>query len=202
MRFQGCFLKLSTEIKCFISPISNIEGQKGLLVTCEKQKLIDDMINKYLANSYNNLDVLQQNLIHDSVSQMICKPITKDYSVWVFSILKGLEARIKEIFQHNNITLYEKQGFCIYDRNASSKKYLFTKQNNKFQLDSSIVSINDVNTINVLGKCYDYLNKNRNSLFHTKQIGASRVLNSSNNAEKIIYEVMNLFEESYSKLGY
>ncbi|MBS5934616.1 MAG: type II toxin-antitoxin system RnlA family toxin [Clostridiales bacterium] len=202
MRFQGIFLKLSAEIKCFLSPISSIHDQKGTLAICGHKMIIDSVIAKNLPKSHPNLKDLQQDLIHDSVSQLICKPITKDYSVWAFSILKGLEARIKEIFQHNSVTIYDKQGFSIYDSVNRKNIPLFKKNLGKFELDTSIISITHGDTINVLGECYDYLNKNRNYLFHTKQIGASRVLNTPDEAETIIYDVMKLFEESYNKLGY
>lgn len=202
MRFQGIFLKLSAEIKCFLSPISSIHDQKGTLAICGHEMIIKDVIEKNLPKSYANLMDLQKDLIHDSVSQLICKPITKDYSVWAFSILKGLEARIKEIFQRNNVTIYDKDGFSIYDRIQGKKVPIFKKNSGKFELDTSIIPITHGDTINVLENCYDYFNKNRHCLFHTKQIGASYVLNTPDKAEIIIYDVMKLFEESYNTLGY
>lgn len=200
MKFQGVFLRLSSEVKCFLSPISSIHSQKGTLAIKGHQLMIDNVISKNMSQSYQKLNTLQQDLIHDSVSQMICKPITKEYSVMVFSILKGLEARIKEIFQHNGVTIYDKHGFT---KNVSKQFVpLFKKSVGKYQLDTSIVSITDGNTVAVLGDCYDYLNKNRNCLFHTKQLGASRVLGTPDEAKIIIFDVMNLFEDSYNKLGY
>lgn len=202
MRFQGIFLKLSSEVKCFLSPISTIHSQRGTLAIYGHQMMIANVISKNMPFSYTKLNTLQQELIHDSVSQMICKPITKEYSVWAFSILKGLEARIKEIFHHNRVTIYDKHGFSKHDNTSSKYVPLFKKNRGKFELDTSLVSITDGNTITVLGDCYDYFNKNRNCLFHTKQIGASRVLATPSEAELIINNVINLFEDSYNKLGY
>jgi hypothetical protein len=202
MKFQGVFLKLSAEVKCFLSPISTIQGQKSSLAISGHQMMIDNLINKFLPQAYANLNILQQNLIHDSVSQLVCRPITKEYSVWVFSILKGLEARIKEIFQRNSIVIYDKLGFKMYNNITSSYAPIFNKTGQNYHIDSSITSITDGNTVAVLDDCYDFFAKNRNCLFHTKQIGASRILATSSEAESIIYNVMKLFEESYIKLSY
>ena len=64
------------------------------------------------------------------------------------------------------------------------------------------VPISDANTLNVLSECYDYFNKNRHQIFHTKQMGATKILSTPNEAEKIIYEVLKLFEDSYNILNY
>lgn len=201
MRFQGMMLQLCAEVKCFIAPLGHIYVEKTDTGTVEND--IYSVIEKFMPNSYSNLSVLQQDLIHDSVAQIVCKPVTRDFSVWTFSILKGLESRIKDIFAHESIIIYDKQGFSIFDKKEQKKKGLFFQnRNGKYVVNTSIVSINDGNTLNMLSDLYDYFNRNRNCLFHTRQFGATKTLGSEAEAIYIIQNVMRLFENSYNVLGY
>lgn len=202
MRFQGMMLQLCAEVKCFIAPLGHIIYDKKCYAG-DVESVIQSYIERFMPNSYSNLNQLQQDLIHDSVAQMVCKPVTKDFSVWTFSILKGLESRIKDIFAHESITVYDQKGFSIYDKSVRKHRGMFSKDTSgKFVVDTSIVSIADGNTLDVLSDLYDFFNKNRNCLFHTKQVGATKTLTLDADAINIIQNVMRLFENSYIVLGY
>lgn len=147
LMFQGTFLILATEVKCFLEPISKNVEQITLDNISKNEKYIEQIIKNNLRNSYDNLNELQQDLIYSSIAQMVYKTPAKDYSVWGFSILKGLEHRIKEVLGKNGVTVYDKKGFTIRKRNITDSSKtdfmpVFIKNNlGKFVVNTSIVPI-------------------------------------------------------------
>ena len=78
-------------------------------------------------------------------------------------------------------------------------KNIFLFNDGKHVVDTSIVSINDVNTLNALSDCYTFICKNRNTLFHIKQtIVGTRTLDTPEEAESIIYDACEIIEKSYT----
>ena len=123
------------------------------------------------------------------------KPKLKDYGVISFPALKALEGRIKQILKNNRVEIYT--DFSV------DKKPLFIKNvSGEYILNSSLGLIIDGNTTKILGNCYNYYNKYRHTLFHTRQSldSTTRIL-SITIAEEIIYNVCELLENSYNILG-
>lgn len=203
MLFQGYLMLLHIEVKSFIAAYSYVkteldgirEEQKS-----EKTKKVDEIISKIMPSSYTKLDQLIQDLIHDSVVQIIERNNLRDYSAWAFPALKALEGRTKQILMFEKIRVNDKLGF----KTKVKEEYMqiFKYNGVKHEIDRSIISINDVNTLNVLSDCYSYLCKQRNPNFHVLQVlNATRRIEKSEDAENIIYEVCKIIEESYVLLG-
>lgn len=208
--FQGYKMKLYTEIKCFINALGISFKPKNNTSGLESSHLDDndeilEKINNIMEKSYTNLSKLEQSLIYDSMTQVIRKYEYIDYSVWTFPVLKALESRIKQIFKNEGIIIKD-QGFKITCKRGTEKTTypIFSKDNkdDTFYVNTGIVKIKNGNTLGELSKCYTYYNKNRHTLFHTKQQTiATRTIDTQEEAERIVYEVCKLIDSSYKNLG-
>lgn len=205
--FDGFLMKLHAEVKCFLAAYQHVETVQRINGV-QNSKKIEEKIAKLLERSYNNLNTLLQNLLFDSVSQITYRVPSKDYSVWAFPALKALEGRIKDILKRNSVIINDRVGFAkkVVENSEEITKPIFIKHDtipDKFIIDTSIINITDVNTLEELSNCYTYFNKNRHILFHTKQnLALTRTLKTPEEGESIVFAVCNLFEESYNKLGY
>lgn len=201
MSFQGCFIKLYTEVKCFIGTFANISNITKSSMQLKNEKKVEQLLEKYLPDSNDIIDEMQKDLIYDSIAQMVCKPLTKDYSIWTFSILKALEARIKHIFNNNGITIHDERGFALKIGKNKIPMFNFDQASKLYSVNDGIIPITDANTLDELEKMYNYFKQNRDSLFHTRQVGATRKLATEIEAENIIIKTCDLINGSYKILG-
>lgn len=200
MSFQGCFIKLYTEVKCFVGTFTHISSITKSSKQIAKEKQIEQLLEKHLPDSISLISDMQKDLIYDSIAQIVCKPITKDYSIWTFSALKALEARIKHIFNNNGITIHDERGFTLKNGSQKIPMFNFDKTSNLYSVNVGIISITDANTLGELAKLYNYFKQNRDGLFHTRQVGATRVLANEADAENIIFKTCTLINDSYKIL--
>lgn len=202
MCFQGYLMLLHAEVKSFISAYEYVktelfkvnEEQKS-----EKELMVQKMIQQLMPVSYNKLDALFQDYIHDSIMQIVMRNQLREYSAWTFPILKALEGRIKQILGYNNVRIKDSIGFKIkVNRESQDYEKIFLYENGKHVVNTGIVSIQDGNTLNVLSDCYTYICQNRNPLFHVKYtISGTRKVTTPEDAENIIYEACKMIEQSY-----
>lgn len=196
LMFQGCVMRLCAEIECFLAALS-IKSE--YVAEAGKQPIdpnvIEKIVKKQFPSSYEKLHELFKDLLFDSFSLCIQQPTLRDYGVVSFPALKALEGRIKQIFKNNQI-----QTDTEFSINRSP--LFITNVNGEYILDTSLVSISDVYTINILGSCYDYYHKFRHTLFHTRSSlnSTTRILSIAF-AEEIINHVCELIENSYNVLG-
>jgi hypothetical protein len=196
LMFQGYVMRLYAEIECFLAGLSvKSEYIEDACNHAVDSSVIDSVVKRQFPNSYEKLHELFKDLIFDSFSLCLQKPILRDYGVISFPALKALEGRIKQIFKNNGIEIDNKFS---YDR----KPLFITNAYGEYILDASLIPITDGNTINILGNCYDYFHKYRHTLFHTRQsLDLTTRILSIAIAEEIIYHVCELFEKSYNVLG-
>jgi len=205
LRFQGYLMKLHVEVKCFLNAYTYVRTEVQTIqankIATNETKILN-VINTELRNSYDKLDPLLQDLLYDAITQIVIRPSARDYSVWTFPALKALEGRIKQMFSFEGIRINDKIGFAVKDIRTNTKRPMFNFVGAKHVINTSIVSISDGNTLSELSDCYTYWNKNRNELFHAKQVlGMTRQIGTPEEAENIIYEVCKLVEKSYIKVG-
>lgn len=202
MCFQGYLMLLHIEVKSFINTYEYVKTDLIKVDSEQKSKkelMVQEKIQQLMPVSYNKLNVVLQDYIHDSIIQIIMRNELKEYSAWTFPVLKALEGITKQILGYNGIRINDNIGFKIrVQRNPDKYEYIFTKQDGKQIVNKGIVSIQDVNTLNALSDCYTYLCQNRNPLFHMKQASAAtRRLTTPDDAEVIIYEACKIIEQSY-----
>ncbi len=208
MLFQGYLMLLHVEVKSFISAYSYVKTELdniGEEKKSEKAIKVNEIINKIMPCSYNKLEPLFQDLIYDSIVQLIERNELRDYSAWAFPVLKALEGRTKQILLFENIRVNDKIGFKFnISEDTVNKEYknIFLHNGINHIVDTSIIPITDVNTLNALRDCYSYLCKQRNPNFHVSQVlRFTRKLEKPEDADNIIYETCKIIEKSYVLLG-
>ncbi len=206
LSFQGYLMQLHTEVKCFINAYKYVKTQIDNQTNEENKKReqnVNIIINKYLSNSYQNLEDYLKDQIYDSIDLIVIHNEMRDYSSWTFQILKALEGRIKQIFSYEGIIINDKKGFKL--KNSSNQWVPLFNYNDKtceYTINKNIVNITNVNIIEILNSAYTYLNKNRSEIFHTKPIlTGSRRIDTPEEAEAIVFKVCKIIEESFNKLG-
>ena len=191
MRFQGLLMNLYIEIKTFLFAYEVNFGAERTTDTPELSARIEETINAHLTKSYNNLDVLLQDLLHDALKYVETRTEFRDYGTWTFPALKALEGRLKQMFHFGGVTV-DRNGFGGF----------FDKNNNQYELHCAKTVQVGPAIARSINDCYNYYNKNRHSLFHTDQLlAATRRLSTQEEAANIIFEVCGLIEKSYCELG-
>jgi len=206
MLFQGYLMMLHVEVKSFISAFGYVKTELDKVIEEEKTQneiKVNAIINKLMPVSYNKLEKLLQDFIYDSIVQIVQKTELKgDYSAWIFPVLKALEGRTKQILLLNGIKINDKIGFKVKPAGSNDYQSIFLYNSLKHEVDTSIISITDGNTLNALSKCYSYLSKNRNTTFHVSQVlNFTRKVETQEEAENIVYETCKLIEDSYILIG-
>lgn len=211
--YQGHLMNLYLEVKSFMSPLAgNIETEiidaRGI-VKKDKNKEIDKYINTYVPTAYNGFNDTIQGFIRDTFRMIITNDEFSEYSSWTFPILKVLEYRIKQMLGFKEIYLDDKKGFQYrnleYRKNMNPKhkwKYIFLKKDIHYTLDRKLSGKFSQDEADCLLECYNFFNRNRHTLFHTKQeILGTRVLKTKEEAKMIIFDTCNLLENSCIKWG-
>lgn len=197
--YQGCLFKLYSEMKCFLAPFNVKMETKFEGKTIETNK-VDELVKKHMPNSYDKIDSILVDFVHDSFAQINSAVECKDYSAWAFSALKGLEAYIKQLFLKNGTVINDKKGFAVTILGHRKPVPTFTKDGatGEYIINAGAVSITNTDYRNALEESYRYFNANRHLLFHTKQILATtKRIEDSSEAELIVYKVCEIFEKYY-----
>ena len=114
----------------------------------------------------------------------------KDYTVFVFPALKGLESYIKKLFLTNGITI-TRDGFNEYFQVSSKVK--LTEESKKI--------INNHTVIKAIEDSYAYFKKQRHGLFHVDgTIETARLIESKKESEDILEDIFNVMEKTYSNI--
>lgn len=202
MVYQGTFFKLYAEVQCFLNPL-------GIVVDTivDKRVLdkngVDLLVHKAIPNAYDNIDINLRDYLYDSFVHIKNNLECKDYSLWTFPALKGLEALIKQLLLKNGTIMDDNKGFSLYSHVSGKVEPIFIRNSRSgiYELNTMLVTAKDNSFKTALSETYDYFNKNRHVLFHTKQLlQTTPRLNSSSEAEVIIYKVCELFNGYYELL--
>ena len=117
MLFQGYLMLLHVEVKSFISAFGYVKTELDKVEDEQKSQneiKVNELINKLMPNSYNNLNELLQDFIYDSIVQIIQRNTLRDYSAWTFPVLKALEREELNKYSHlMRLELVIKNGFKV-----------------------------------------------------------------------------------------
>lgn len=194
--FQGTLFKIYLEITCFLTGLGfkleqEVNGEKV------ENDNVENIVKKMLPNSYDKIDRIFIDFIHDSYIQIESKIKYRDYSICTFSSLKGLEGFIKQILLKNGIRLNDKLGFSIKDSNGEIKPIFINTASGHILNEDLVTGVDSLNKIG-LEETYRFYYKHRHTLFHTKQVlCATRRITDKAIAEKIVVDVCELFEKHY-----
>lgn len=190
--FQGKPLYIFSEIKIFLIEI--LELKQLIDIENEVYKVnisveeIKDELNQILINSNGYLTKTIKKMLSSSLALKKISVEMEDYTYIAFPSLRALEGYLKMLFSEKGIVL-DSNGFDQFDKNEGT----FTlKTTIKTQISCSKSS-------NAIEKCYNYFNKNRHTLFHTKNItDASRIITDRNEAIQIVDNIFKIIEETYN----
>ncbi|EGT2205241.1 viroplasmin family protein [Clostridioides difficile] len=146
-----------------------------------------DMLKSVMPNTYGVINSTIFKILYPAIALRSVDKEMDDYSVYAFPALRALEAYIKYLFDLKNITV----------------------GNNFYKIFSGNVLCNEIKAIinndvweKALEKLYHYFAGHRHILFHVDQILISTtLLESKQEADDIVNEVVNLIETTYNDIN-
>ena len=118
-------------------------------------------------------------LVRQSIINLSYYIEADDYSQYVFPALRALEGHMKYLFGKAGLQIKSKQGFCYFEKDTSSQKYI---------LPSTIIS--DVLLKEQLEKYYNFYYNIRHAIFHFGDIIGSTdstlIIETKNEADEYI----------------
>lgn len=193
---QGKPLFLYNEIMSFLSeyiPLKEtLKSSVFYSISLDTKKLLKST-EEYLPNSYKCFNEDVKNMIATSVAYMEININLPEYSSWSMPILKALDFYIRTIIKNKlNITTINNYG-DIFDYDNNTKLH---------HLKTSYVKMVNSKTKNALERCYQKLKQERHSSFHVNlEEGMMRVIDTREDAVKIIQEVLELIETTYNDVN-
>ncbi|MDV6378203.1 RNase LS family HEPN domain-containing protein [Sporosarcina sp. GW1-11] len=120
----------------------------------------------------------------------------EDYACYAFPALRSLEGYLMQLFSMEDIVITHTFG------SQSGTHFNYKKQTDSFVLRKKTADeLTNSKSKEVLEEVYNYFNKNRHQLFHTDQILYTTViLESKLEADRIVYDVINMIERTYTYL--
>ena len=190
--FQGKPLFLYAKLCEFLSGFCSAED----IIQAQKENYKIDINKTYVECQYESKLMQSHTFLDDNIKDILLPAFSltnveielTDYSLFVFPVLRGLEAYIKKIFLDYGIT--------IDNRNNPIGNF-FTKSLNDFVLKTDYRGIiHNTKTIDALGKLYTEYYFQRNSLFHVDII-APKLIEKREEADLIFNTVIDLIESTY-----
>lgn len=155
-----------------------------------------DELRKLMPNTYGVLDDTIFKILSPSISLMKLSDEIEDYSCYAFPALRSLEGYLMQVFNMEGIVITHKYG-----------SQCGSHFNHKTHTDSFVLKkktadqLTNPKSKDVLEEVYNFFNKNRHQLFHTDQVLCTTViLESKLEADRIVYDVINMIERTYTYL--
>ncbi|MFD0942929.1 ribonuclease H1 domain-containing protein [Savagea faecisuis] len=153
-------------------------------------------LHKLMPNAYKNLDNTLFKLLSPSISLKKVSVELEDYSCYAFPALRALEGYLMQIFSIEGIAIGHKYG------EQCGSHFRYVQQKDLYVLKGRTVKVlSNPKSRGVIEEVYNYINKNRHTLFHSEQILiTSRILENKLEADQIVNEVIDMIERTYSYL--
>lgn len=155
-----------------------------------------DELRRLMPNTYGVLDDTIFKILSPSISLMKLSDKIEDYSCYAFPALRSLEGYLMQVFSMEGIVITHKFG------SQSGTHFDYKKQTDSFVLRKKTADqLTNPKSKEVLEEIYNFFNKNRHQLFHTDQVLCTTViLESKLEADRIVYDVINIIERTYTYL--
>lgn len=149
-------------------------------------------LQRLMPNAYGNIDDTLFKILSPAISLKKINVEMEDYSCYAFPALRALEGYLKYLFSIEEIEIGHSYGYHFGHDTRTDAFHL--KRHVVQRLKNPKVEVPLVET-------YNYLNKNRHTLFHTEQIlFTTRILEDKLEADQIVKEVIDLIERTYTYL--
>lgn len=155
-----------------------------------------DELRRLMPNTYGNIDDTLFKILSPSVSLKKIGIDLEEYSCYAIPALRALEGYLLYVFDLEGIKVSHKYG------KQYGSHYRHENRNDTHILKKSTVErLLNVKSRSVLEEVYNYLRKNRHTLFHAEQILImTRTLDDKLEADQIVNEVIDLIERTYTQL--
>lgn len=194
---QGRPLKLFTELYTLfltlvdVTKIPKVIEQKFSIGNVQKND-VESLLFTYLPHALNSGSIPKkvEKVLYQCAYNLHVKNEMFDYTFLAFPSLRALEGHLKHIMKDKGIELEER------------KFSMFTKNGSKFQLIEEFEAKFGAQELKAVNDCYDFFNKQRNSLFHwdtMDKIDADRtkILENISDAHKIITNTFEIIDSYY-----
>ncbi|OIJ17363.1 hypothetical protein BKP37_02335 [Anaerobacillus alkalilacustris] len=153
-------------------------------------------LQRLMPNTYGKIDDTLFKILSPAIALKKIGREVEDYSCYAFPALRALEGYLMHTFSIENIVIGHKYG----EQCGSHFKYV--KRNDSHVLKKDTVDrLSNHKSKAVLEEVYNYLKKNRHTLFHSEQIlFTTRILEDKLEADQIVNEVIDLIERTYTYL--
>ncbi len=149
-------------------------------------------LQKLMPNAFENIDDTLIKILSPAVSLKKVKMEIEDYSCYAFPALRALEGYLKYLFGIEEIEIGNRYGYHFgHDTKTDA-----------FHLKKCIAqNLKNPKSEAALTEVYNYLNKNRHTLFHSEQLlFTTRILEDKLEADQIVIDVIDLIERTYTYL--
>lgn len=201
--FQGSPAYIMAQAMCFMAQKPEITEESlnqshSDLYASPKRSVEEarDVLRNRLPYAYNKLDDLILKIMSPSISLLLSSSDIEfeDYCCYVFPVLKGLEAFLKQLLLNKGIFLNDNKGFGLildYDKN-DARHYLKRSYRD---------SINDSVYVDCIEEVYHYFKQSRHVYFHANQVLImTSMIESKCEADAIISDVLELIENTAKKI--
>ncbi|GAA0469355.1 viroplasmin family protein [Alkalibacillus silvisoli] len=149
-------------------------------------------LHKLMPNAFENIDDTLIKILSPAVSLKKIKMEIEDYSCYAFPALRALEGYLKYLFGIEGVEIGHNYGQQFGHDTKTGAFHLKKHTVQKLKNPKSEVPITEA---------YNYLNKNRHTLFHSEQLlFTTRILEDKLEADQIVNEVIDLIERTYTYL--
>lgn len=147
-------------------------------------------MKEMMPESYDYLGEKLISIISPSITFKHINLPLKDFSSFVFPMLRGLEGYLKKLFSEKGITITSKETFGDH----------FEKSHRVILTESAKRAINCTETSNAIEDCYKHFKSNRHGLFHVDaDIETTRTI-TREEAIDLINDTAELIERSYARI--
>lgn len=153
-------------------------------------------LQRLMPNTYGKIDDTLFKILSPAITLKKAGREVEDYSCYAFPALRALEGYLMHIFSIENIVIGHKYG------EQCGSHYRYVQRSDSHVLKKGTVDrLSNHKSKEVLEEVYNYLKKNRHTLFHSEQIlFTTRILEDKLEADLIVNEVIDLIERTYTYL--
>ena len=196
---QGKPLNLYVDVKLFFYEIRSLEE----VVEKESEEYNIDIKVADIRYEFGQLLPRANSYLEERIIKIITPSLSltklniqlEDYSSFVSPVLRGLEGYIRQLLRDkgkaDGVKKVNKLG-SLFDNRKTANFVLFDFAKSDIACDA---------TCNALEKAYNYWVSKRHPYSHVdKRISMTQIIYNKEDAEAIVHEVLNLIEETYSKI--
>ncbi|WP_169910810.1 type II toxin-antitoxin system RnlA family toxin [Evansella clarkii] len=197
---QGKPLKLFAEVYTLVMALLEVEEMPKVMEQnfSVGEKITKDEIKEslenFLPNSHGKLDEKMKKVLYQSIYNLRLQADMFDYTFLTFPSLRVLEGHLRYRMKEKNIPL-EEGKFSMFCKSHNGK-YVLQSAYQAYFTDQQRESVQD---------SYNFLNKNRNSLFHWNNlegplnIDRTKVIDNISDARGIILNVFDIIDNYYKE---